>query len=175
METPRYGTETATTSGSPSALSTAHDIASPMESNADVPKPEEVPKLDGVTKIFLPEGSVIDVLKPEIRIDFKPVGAIPGDTVITPIKSFANVTFVQGLALERLKLLVSPDLLMDPSMITVLTRNGEELTQDRKLVDFIYPQFETLFVQYPTEEFTFKQPKSTEMELEEGCFAIFDS
>ena len=133
------------------------------------------PERGGPSKIFVPEGSIIRVLKPVITVKFKPVTAVPGETVIKTIKPSSTVTFIQGFALERLKKQFSPDLLLDPKLITVTTGDGIELDPSQSLVDFVLPHYVTLIVHYPEDQFAFKQPKSPEVDLDEVFFSIFDT
>ena len=131
-------------------------------------------KRTGPSKIFLPEGSFIRVLKPVVWVEFKPIRAASGEVLLKTIKPTATVASIQGFALERLKNIISPDLLLDPKLISVKT-GGTELKRGRSLVDFVFPHYVTLFVHYPEDKITYRQPKSPEVDLNDTFLAIFDS
>ena len=95
--------------------------------------------------------------------------------MLKTIKSSATVTSIQGFALDRLKKQLSPDLLLDPKLITVTTGDGTELDPGQSLNDFIFPHYVKLIVYYPEDQFAFKQPKSQEVDLDEDFFSIFDT
>ena len=127
------------------------------------------------SKIFVAEGSIICVSKPVIMIEFQPITALPGETVLKTIRPTATVTSIKGLALERLKNMVSPDVMLDPKLITVQTGDGIELKSNQSLVDFILPYYVTLIVHYSEDRFTFKPLKSLELDLDDDFLSILHS
>ena len=126
------------------------------------------------TKKYLPEGSTIQVWKPMIKIHYKPQRDVPGELVYRAIKSSATIVAVQGFALERLKSLISRNLVMERGKISITTSEGTRLPSNQNLVEFIIPQYITLFVQYPDEKYILKERKSTMVDLEGGMFSLFD-
>merc|ERR1711951_344849 len=109
-----------------------------------------------------------------IKIEYKPHRDVPGEMDCRPVKPSATILAVQGFALERLKNLISPNLVMELHKISVMSSEGKKLQQNQNLVEFIIPRYITLVVQYPNEEFILKEPKTTMIDLEEGMFSLFD-
>ena len=153
----------------PDGLDACDPNASPDVAN------DAYPERGRPSKIFVPEGSIIRILKPVVWVEFKPIKGVPGETALKAIKLTYTVKSIQGSALKRLKNIISPDLLLDPKLITVTTGDGIELESSQSLVDFILPHYVTLFVYYPEDRFTFKQQKSPELDLDEDFFSIFDT
>ena len=109
-----------------------------------------------------------------IKIHYKPQRDVPGELVYRAIKSSATIVAVQGFALERLKSLISQNLVMERGKISITTSEGTRLPSNQNLVEFIIPQYITLFVQYPDEKYILKERKSTMVDLEGGMFSLFD-
>ena len=159
----------ATNNGSTKGIATNNgETASDQENGSNREKSRS-------SKVFVAEGSIICVSKPVIMIEFQPITALPGETVLKTIKPTATVTSIKGLALERLKNMVSPDVMLDPKLITVQTGDGIELKSNQSLVDFILPYYVTLIVHYPEDRFTFKPLKSLELDLDDDFLSILHS
>ena len=113
-------------------------------------------------------GSTIRVMKPELQIDFLQVDSVPQETVMKKIKPADNVLSIKGLALERIKEQISPDVIMDFDQIIVMD-DDQSLRDDQMLVDFVFPEYHHLVVHYPKDEIQFRQRKPS-FEMEEDCF-----
>ena len=122
------------------------------------------------TKLFLPEGATIRVLKPELEVRYLRVNSIPEDTVSMRFKLTDNVAAIKGLAVERLKTRFSMN--VDVKKI-VVTRNGERLKNDRPLYDLVFPGI--LAVAYPEDGIaTLERKESIDLDLEPDFFSFFD-
>ena len=124
------------------------------------------------SKIFLPEGSTVRVVKPELRIRFLPVNSLPGETVAMKFKLSDKVSAVKGWAVERVKERLSSDALVDKDRV-VVTHGGERLKDNRMLVDLVFPHGD-VSVAYPEDGISFRQSKLA-LELESDIFSMFDS
>ena len=148
--------------------------------------------------VFLPEGSTIHIWKPELLVEFfpvdsisgdthsftpdNPVDSIPGKTIMKKIKPSDNVLSIKGLAVDRIKELLSPNASIDFDQIIVALSNEEinddqvldakNLCDDQVLVDFVIER-ETLVVQYTEGQITFRE-RIPSLELENDFFALLD-
>ena len=127
------------------------------------------PKKDS---IFLPEGSTIQVRKPEIWIKFLPVSSLRGETIPRSFKLLDNISSIKGLAIDRVKDRLGENALIDFEKIAV-TQDDRKLNDNQMLVDFAYPEYKTLTVNYPEDEMIFRQRRAS-VELEEDVFALFE-
>ena len=148
--------------------------------------------------VFLPEGSTIDIWKPELCVKFLPVDSIsghtdgptsndraysiPGETIIRKIKPWENVLSIKGVAVDRIKELLSTNASIDFDQIIVARSNDKmfndeqaldvvKLCDDQMLVDFVI-ESEKLVVQYTEGQITFRE-RVPSLELEEDFFALF--
>ena len=171
-----------------------HDLI-PYSIGTDADLGKQVPK---EPPVFLPEGSTIHIWKPELLVEFvpvdsisgdthgstpdNPVDSIPGKTIMKKIKPSDNVLSIKGLAVDRIKELLSPNASIDLDQI-IVTRSNEKinddqvldvknLCDDQALVDFVI-EHETLFVQYTEGQITFRE-RMPSLELEDDFFALFD-
>ena len=133
------------------------------------PTESPTPKKD---LIFLPEGSTIQVRKPEIWIEFLPVSSLVGETVPRRFKPSDNIPSIKGLAIDRVKDRLGENALMDFEKIAVMHDN-RKLNDDQMLVDFAFPEYKTLTVCYPEDGMTFRQRRAS-VELEVDFFALFE-
>ena len=107
-------------------------------------------------------------MKPELQINFLQVDSVPQETVMKKIKPADNVLSIKGLALERIKEQISPDVIMDFDQILVMD-DDESLRDDQMLVDFVFPEYHSFVVHYPKDEIQFRLRKPS-FEMEDDCF-----
>ena len=125
----------------------------------------------GETKLFLPEGATIRVVKPALEVRFLPVNSIPEETVSMRFKLTDNVSAIKGLAVERLKNRFSMNV---ETKRIVVTSDGEKLKNDRPLYDVVFPGI--LVVAYPDDGITTRGRKvSIDLDLEPDFFSFLDS
>ena len=114
--------------------------------------------------------------------------SLPGETIVMKFKLLDNISAVKGMAVERVKELLSPEALVDYDEI-VVTRSsddrigdnpttktfaGEKLEENRMLVDFVFPNYDALTVIYPEGGIT-ARVRQPSIEIEPDCFFMFDS
>ena len=96
--------------------------------------------------VFLPEGSTVHVWKPELSVKFlslkRKVGdnhaatySSPGKTIMKRIKCSDNVLSIKGLAVDRIKELVSPYASVNFDQIFVFVSNEGKLDTVKRLDD----------------------------------------
>ena len=126
----------------------------------------------GETKVFLPEGATVRVLKPELEVRFLPVNSIPDETVSVPFKLTDNVSAIKGLAVERLKERFAMNVEMER---IIVARDGDGLKDGQPLVELVFP-YGILTVAYPEDGISTRERKvSVELDLEPDFFSLFDS
>ena len=120
-------------------------------------------------KIFLPEGSTIRVVKPELSIRFLPVNRLPEETIFKRFKLVDKVSAVKGWTVERVKERLAPDDALVASDRVVVTRGGKRLKDNQMLVDLVG----NLDVAIPEDGISFRETDPS-LELESDFFSMFD-
>ena len=119
-------------------------------------------------KIFLPEGSTIRVVKPELSIRFLPVNRLPEETVSRRFKLSDKVSAVKGWTVERVKERLASDDALVASNRVVVMRRGERLKDNQMLVDLVGE----LDVAIPEDAISFRESNPS-LELETDLFSMF--
>ena len=119
-------------------------------------------------KIFLPEGSTIRVVKPELSIRFLPVNHLPEETVSRRFKLLDKVSAVKGWTVERVKERLASDDALVASNRVVVMRRGERLKDNQMLVDLVGE----LEVAIPEDAISFRESNPS-LELETDLFSMF--
>ena len=96
---------------------------------------------------------------------------LPHETVCKQFKLTDNVASIKGFAIDRLKQRLSPSASVKQADILVFCRN-KRLKDGQKLVDFVYPEFCTLTVQYPEGGITWQQSKTSPV-LDDLSLSLF--
>ena len=100
------------------------------------------------------------------------VSSLRGETIPRSFKLLDNISSIKGLAIDRVKDRLGENALIDFEKIAV-TQDDRKLNDNQMLVDFAYPEYKTLTVNYPEDEMIFRQRRAS-VELEEDVFALFE-